>query len=128
MCLERVDRALDSTNTLIESGWKYFEKDAHQLQFPHQPHGGTKTVPTDKWLRAEERAEIGAARGGMAYKVGFHIFVDERQAKTASFSGKLRLIYYRRSTYKGIDQGQPTVVAQEMYVPSDQDAWPPKER
>lgn len=116
MCLSTVSKTSAGTDTLIESGWKYFNGDL----FPHQSWNGRSTCPLDKWITADN---IGRDLGG--YKAGFHVFTDEVQARR-KITGKLRRVYFRRTVAQGLDQGVETIVAQEMYVPSKEDTWPPK--
>lgn len=118
MCLSRVTQTLDGTITMIEGGWKYFEG-AKRDEFPHCRWNDSKTVPVDQWITASG-SNIGT------YKAGFHILTDETQArKTVGI--KLRRVYFRRVTAIGMDQQMDTIVAQEMYVPSNEDDWPPRE-
>lgn len=120
MCLDKIHSQPQPVST-IESGWKYFDGfSGKPLQFPHFPNGANgTTVAYDKWIEAANKdKDIGG------YKAGFHIFTDEAVAKKTNST--VRRVYYRNVTAIGRDRDQSAVVAQEIYVPKDQDSWPPK--
>lgn len=124
MCLTKIATAYDKPSELIECGWKEFYGSAVSLlRFCN--FGGD--VPMDKWITASEiktppTGGIKASDGKM-YKSGFHIYSDETQIKK---NRDYRRVYYRRVTCAGEQDGMRCVIAQEMYVPSNQDSWPPK--
>lgn len=125
MCLEKVTETLDGSVTMIESGWKQFSGGARGMvpQFECQTLGGVSAVPLDQWIKAEAQVEIPASDRNL-YKPGFHIFTDEKAAKIKNANHR---VYFRRPLHLGVDRKVQTVIAQEMYVPTDQDDWPPKE-
>jgi hypothetical protein len=127
MCLTTVKNQVDKPSTLIESGWKYFKGSYSEPLFPHSNWNGSRRCPLDQWITASVGIEGGQKVGPYKneYKVGFHVFTDERKAKKAISPG-LRRVYFRRVTAQGTDQEIETIVAQEMYVPSKEEAWPPK--
>lgn len=123
MCLEKVTETLDGSVTMIESGWKMFSK-FNGMQFECQTLGGVTAVPLDQWIKAETQVEIWATDRNV-YKPGFHVFTDEKAAKS---KGANHRVYFRRPLHLGVDRKVQTVIAQEMYVPTDQDDWPPQEK
>lgn len=121
MCLEYVREKVAPTS-LIQSGWKEFSGgyNTNKLSFQNFPFRGSQTVPMDQWLTAEGDGKV---RGG-DYKPGFHIYEDEKELDGRS---RKRRVYYRRVHTRGTQDGLTVVIAQEMYVPTNPDAWPPKE-
>ena len=128
MCLSRIRETYDSPSTLIVDGWKAFRQKNGVLEFENfgvGGQGGQMGVPLDQWIQASAGdAPRGiTASDGKNYIPGFHVYSDEQQiSKNRS---TFQRVYVRRVTCLG-DQGtMATVIAQEMYVPSDQNAWPP---
>lgn len=121
MCLQTVQKHIDKPTTLIEGGWKYFNGPDNNL-FPHNKWNKVNKCPLDRWITAEG-GDIDSGR----YKAGFHVFTDEAKVRKIPGAADVRRVYFRRVTAQGVDSGIETVVAQEMYVPSQKDAWPPKE-
>jgi hypothetical protein len=121
MCLTKVVNTYDKPSGLIVDGWKEFNFSGRGslglLKF--QNFGGT--VKQDVWLQANEvmPTEEITASDGKKYKAGFHIYADEGKPRGC------RRVYLRHITSAGDQSGNDCVVAQEMYVPSDPDAWPP---
>jgi hypothetical protein len=120
MCLTKVISGPAKVSDLIVDGWKEF--DGKPPTMAHQSFGGT--VVMDTWLKASEvRAPTGIrASDGKKYQAGFHIYAEESELKNRY---RLRRVYYRRVTCVGEQDGSKCVIAQEMYVPSNQDSWPP---
>jgi hypothetical protein len=124
MCLETVSDKIDKPTTLIQSGWKTFTGTQTQLRFENMPFKGSRDVPLDKWITAEatvEKISTGAVIRGRDYKPGFHIYEDEQEVKSKTYK---RRVYYRKVHTRGKQDGLTVIVALEMYVPSDPDAWP----
>jgi hypothetical protein len=65
-----------------------------------------------------------AALDGKKYQAGFHAYADELEVKSKFY---LR-VYLRGITCTGYQDEKRAVIAREMYVPSDPDAWPPQEK
>jgi hypothetical protein len=123
MCLSKVT-VTPAPSDLIVDGWKEFGLKGTKLAFQNV----SGTVETDKWMQASESGAPTGLRAddGQKYKAGFHAYFDEREAKR--FSVTFRRVYLRNITCIGDQDGRKCVVAQEMYVPSDPDAWPPLEQ
>ena len=73
------------------------------------------------------RANRGRATDGSMYDPGFHVFAEEPKSKIG-----YRRVFVRNISSRGKDSGtgssydhKEVIIAQEMYVPSDQNAWPP---
>jgi hypothetical protein len=124
MCLDTISQKFDEEITFIESGWKYFNG-AHISTFPHNALKGKLHCPLDQWLVAEGKDIAATQSAYKTYKAGFHIFTDEQKARK-QFGSRIREVFFRHPTTIGVDQGIETVVAREMYVPSEQKGWPPK--
>jgi hypothetical protein len=120
MCLTKITATHDDPSDLIVDGWKEFSGTAAQPAFFHYTLGGKRDVPLDQWLTAEHRGAGIKASDGKAYQPGFHVYADERRALN------LRRVYLRRVTCTGDQDGKKCMVAQEMYVPSSPNAWPPR--
>jgi hypothetical protein len=119
MCLATVSEQIGKPTTLIQSGWKRFDSGLlGKPKFENFTLKGSRSVPLDEWLVAE-----GGTAKGSNYTAGFHIFEDEKE----KLPSDKRRVYYRKVHARGRDRALTTVVAQEMYVPSDPDAWPPQE-
>lgn len=116
MCLDVVNETYDNPSTLIQSGWKSFTGSKTKPQFEVKNLNGNKEVPLDTWLTAEEKREHG-------YITGFHIYTDETETAVKKLT--IRRVYYRNATYLGLQNKGTVIIAKEMYVPSDPDAWPP---
>ena len=118
MCLTKVVNTYDKPTDLIVDGWKEFEGYGSSLKF--QNFGGA--VRQDAWLKANDvksTTDI-TANDGKKYKSGFHVYADEKDKPRGC-----RRVYLRTVTCAGEQSGSKCVIAQEMYVPSDPDAWPP---
>jgi hypothetical protein len=76
-------------------------------------------VKLDEWITANG-PEIDAG-DSKKYKAGFHVYAEE------SRHDKRRRVYVRQVTCEGMQDGERCLIAQQMYVPSDENAWPPKE-
>jgi hypothetical protein len=127
MCLSRVDEIYDHPSTLIIDGWKNFSGTAAKPKFEIYTLNGSAEVPLDKWIQAEDdHAKKIRAGDGSDYKSGFHVFIEEPDIKSQrSF---YRRVFLRKITYVGIDNSKKTAIALEMYVPSEESGWPPKEK
>lgn len=120
MCLSSVEAVYDKPSDLIVDGWKEFgQKDTNlrSQQF-------NTVIQRDTWIQASEQRPLVVlgmikASDGKLYRVGFHAYVDEPK------KGSFRRVYLRKITCTG-DQDGKCVVAQEMYVPSDPNGWPPR--
>jgi len=119
MCLHHIQEQYDNPSNVIISGWKRFV--SFPLRFENFKNKGTSEVPLDQWIDAEEK-EINTGYSGKNYKTGFHVYEDEEQAKKKSAT---RRVYIRKVHTKGTEDSVTVLVAQEMYVPSDPNAWPP---
>jgi hypothetical protein len=120
MCLSKVTTTYDKPSDLIVDGWKEFSGKGNSLSFSAM--GGT--VALDVWLQASaSTAKDLTATDGKKYKVGFHIYAGDVFERYSSY--RYRRVYLRRITCIGDQDGKKCVIAQELYVPSDPDAWPP---
>ena len=128
MCLSTISEKLDKPSALIQSGWKTFAGNARTPLFENFTLQGSKTVPLDRWIKAEgKEVKISSFK---KYEAGFHIFEDEEDLKKNSnytHFGGMRRVYYRYAHTRGMDQGLKVVIAREMCVLSDPDGWPPQE-
>lgn len=128
MCLQTVAEKFDSS-TLIIDGWKEFGGTSSKPEFAAFSLGGKKGVPLDEWISADSESIFGKAKGvvatdGKTYVPGFHIYEDEDEARKL---GASRRVYSRRMHTRGIQDKATVIIAQEMYVPSNPNGWPPKE-
>jgi hypothetical protein len=119
MCLQAVTAKLEPT-TLIQSGWKKFAGTSKQPRFEVFGNAGSMEVPLDKWLKAETETKI-IGDSGNSYEAGFHIYEDEQELTRNNF----RRVYYRNAHTRGREKFT-IVIAREIFVPSDPDAWPPR--
>lgn len=119
MCLSSVKEIYDPPSDLIVDGWKNFKGGANKPEFSMQTHGGKSDVPLDVWIRAEATATI-MADDKKDYVPGFHVYCDDHAGSTG-----YRRVFLRRVTCSGLQGSLKVVIAQEMYVPSNQDGWPP---
>jgi hypothetical protein len=104
---------------------------AHRVApfFPAFIHKGTRVVPLDVWITADPTQTPNGtikADDGIGYAAGFHAYSEEKQKPIKATCR----VYLRRITSVGNQGGNnyPVVVAQEMYVPSKPDGWPPTEK
>jgi hypothetical protein len=119
MCLDTITERIDQPSALIESGWKTFNMPSGKLQFAVQIHAGSMAVPLDKWIKAEGgKIKVGSFK---SYEPGFHVYEHERELRGMA----ARRVYYRGLHTRGIQDGKTVVVAGELFVPSQPDAWPP---
>lgn len=124
MCLESVSATINPT-TLIQSGWKEFNGTQARPCFETYAFNGSRDVPLNKWITAEGNHPITVSQWhkGKSYDPGFHIYEDENELTTLH---RKRRVYYRNVHTRGQDRSKTVVIAREMYVPSDPDAWPPR--
>lgn len=124
MCLSKVEESYDIPCTLIVDGWKQFGGTETAPQFSAFMWKGKRAVPLDKWITAtDENAKSVRADDRTDYEPGFHVWAEEPKKK----AGYTR-VFVRRITTMGAQDGQKCVIAREMYVPSDPNGWPPKEK
>jgi hypothetical protein len=122
MCLDSVTEKIDKPTTLIQSGWKEFQGNRAQPRFAAYAFKGSRDVPLDKWIAAEvQEIKVSTFK---KYDAGFHIFEDEEEKTLPSVK---RRVYYRKAHTRGRQNRSTVVIAAEMYVPSDPDAWPPQD-
>lgn len=127
MCLSAVKEIYDNPSPMIVDGWKGFDGTPSKPKV-QIPINGTYEVPLDKWIKAtDENAKNGIrADDKTTYAPGFHAYADESEVKPWS-NQSLRRVYLRQITCLGRQDGKTTVVAQEMFVPSDtKNGWPPR--
>ncbi len=120
MCLDYGHFKVEPS-TLIQSGWKDFGSATFgsKLRFDNFQYKGSKDVPLNKWITAE-----GDKVSGADYRAGFHIYEDEKELNGSGKNSKRR-VYYRNAHTRGRQSSLTVIVAQEMYVPSNPDDWPP---
>jgi hypothetical protein len=124
MCLSKINLAYDKPSDLIVDAWKEFggtsaKPESYNVTLAID---GKRTVPLDQWIKASDKlAPWGiTASDGKTYKPGFHAYSVEKKRL-------FRRVYLRKITCVGSQDNEECYVAQEMYVPSDPDGWPPKE-
>lgn len=119
MCLDVVNERVGTPNQLIQSGWKTFTKSSFgKLSFENFGLASKKdrAVPMDEWIVAEGKG------ANAEYGPGFHVY--ENEADKSLPSGKRR-VFYRKVVARGRQSGCDVAVALELFVPSDENAWPP---
>ena len=121
MCLDRVSTTYDEPSGLIMDGWKEFRGPRDSPTFYYA--GGP--VQLDTWLRASGHTMISSDGG--RYQAGFHIYSEDLQRRRAVQRSAWRRVYFRNATCEGFEDDKKVVIAQEMYVPSDRNGWPPLE-
>jgi hypothetical protein len=122
MCLDSIKEQNDRPSTMIMSGWKEFNGSGKNLQFQNMILNGKPDVSLDEWIVAEKKPIT--ANDGKKYETGFHAYTDEKEL--SNYNTKYRHVYMRKVMTIG-KQGSLTVaIAEEMYVPSDPNDWPPK--
>ena len=125
MCLAKVTESYEPPCPMITDGWKDLGGD------PKKPVvgmavNGSSHIPLDTWVTAtNEHAKNGIkATDGNTYEPGFHVYADE---PAASYDRtRQRRVFVRNITCRGTDGGKTTLIAREMYIPSDPNGWPPK--
>lgn len=123
MCLSTITERIGSPTKLIVGGWKEFSVMNGKPRFMNTSLNHNYEVPLDKWITAES-VTIDMDRK-QSYNSGFHIYSDEVENKKKKLAN-LRRVFYRGVETIGTQDGVPVVIAREMYVPSDPDAWPPE--
>lgn len=131
MCLDSVSKKLPEPLPLIEGGYKHFDTYNRKLSFEAYPLSGSvsgdKTVPMDQWLKASSLHKDGKEIGGgkfPKYVPGFHIYIDESSSRSSINSTDRRVFYRGAHTY-GRQDGRDCVIADELFVCSDPNGWPP---
>lgn len=129
MCLDTIKEHYDTPSMVITDGWKRFSGNTHydtakygDLKFSNNPLNGIHSVPLDKWIKADP--SFIETTDKQEYYTGFHVYTDEKEAK--SRIGTVRRVYIRQVTVLGRQSNLDVVIAQEMYVPSDPNSWPPQ--
>jgi hypothetical protein len=120
MCLEKVKERNDVPSMTIISGWKDFGNYRSGLEFRNISLNNSKKVEMDKWIIAEKKTIN--ATDGTKYDTGFHVWTEEKELT----SKNLTHVYIRKISTIGIQEGLTVAIAEEMYVPSDPNDWPPK--
>jgi hypothetical protein len=130
MCLEKVKEVYEVPSTFITDGWKSFSRGSvsGKLSFEQFSVNGTREVPMDKWIQADgsqtKNGQIQSSDGS-TYMAGFHVFSEESEVKKDT--AKMTRVFVRKVSCSGIDRGKKAVIAQEIFVPSDPNGWPPQE-
>ena len=120
MCLSSISETVEPVS-LIQSGWKEFDGPTAQPRFAAYSYKGTRDVPLDKWITAEgKNIKVSTFKH---YDAGFHVYSEEQELKSRS---QKRRVYYRNVHTRGTQDNLTVVIAKEIYVPSDPDAWPPR--
>jgi len=120
MCLSRVEEIIANPSSVIQDGAKQFtgSKGIYFETYPLDGSSyGNREVPLDKWLTATEKDVT--ASDSQSYKSGFHIY-EEKTPKD-----RRRRVYFRYVTAIGAQDGKNVLIAREMYVPSNENDWPP---
>lgn len=125
MCLAKVTESYEPPCPMITDGWKELGSD------PKNPSvgmtvNGKSAMPLDTWITAtNEHAKTGIkASDGNIYEPGFHVYANE---PTSAYDKKTqRRVFVRNITCRGTDRSCETLIAREMYIPSDPNGWPPK--
>lgn len=120
MCLEVVSNTKPEPSALIQSGWKHFGGTNAAPTFEIMNYRGSRTVPLNEWLVAEGKK---IKDYGAEYKAGFHVYCDEDEIRKDY--GSHRRVYYRQVHTRGHQHNKNVVIATEIYVPSNPNAWPP---
>jgi len=123
MCLSRITESYEPPCPMITDGWKQFSGSESKPTFQSFALNGKSEVPLDKWLRASnDRAPNGVkANDGKLYDPGFHVYANEPKSTKG-----YRRVFVRNISCRGDDSGQEVIIAQEIYVSSDPNGWPPK--
>ena len=117
MCLDTVNERIGTPTTLIQSGWKTFAKGTFgKLKFENCNFRGKRDVPMDEWITAEPVPPT-----TNEYGAGFHVYENEDDKRTNDW----RRVYYRQVVARGRQTGRDVAVALEIFVPSEENAWPP---
>ena len=130
MCLSRITESYEPPCPMITDGWKSLGTDPKKPRLQMKLNGKLE-IPFDTWLKAtDENVTSGLVRAddGNNYKPGFHAYSDESELNSVKrrYSGDYRRVFLRGISCSGTQDGWKVVVAQEMYIPSDPDGWPPK--
>jgi hypothetical protein len=125
MCLSKIIESYDNPSALITDGRKQFSGTNLKPEFQSYSIHGKKSVPFDEWIKADTSQQIKASDGN-DYEAGFHVYEeDTKETNTAPY----RRVFVRYVTARG-DEGyssnRKVLIAREMFVPSDQNGWPPK--
>ena len=116
MCLDTVEREVKSS--IVHSGYKRFLSGPTFESFKMK--AGAK-VPQDRWIKAEGPSSINA-NDGRKYPAYFHIYETENGTLSRT------RVFFRKLKCVGKQAGEKVYIAEEMYVPSDPNGWPPIEK
>jgi hypothetical protein len=122
VCLSAITEQYERPSLLILDAWKTFAGSASRPCFESYPYRGESYVPLDQWIEAEGTKDV-VSSDGKKYKAGFHVF-EEAKDEPKPYAPRRR-VYVRRVRTKGKQDKDTVLVADEMYVPSDPEAWPP---
>jgi hypothetical protein len=130
MCLTKVLEIYSNPSSVITDGWKEFRVvNGKKLEFATFSLDGKSVasgtgmeVPMDKWIKASSISVLASDKN--YYSSGFHVYTDET-AKSHTHMARRR-VYIRKVKTKGLQEGEECLIADEMYVPSDPNGWPPK--
>lgn len=124
MCLSRIRKQYNKPSDIIQEGAKFFNGHVPNLRFQNQVFNGDPSVPLNQWIKAD--GKIISAGDGKTYRSGFHVYVDDKEAKTVGHASPTR-VYIRKVHTVGEESGTLVLIAEEMYVPSNKSDWPPTE-
>jgi hypothetical protein len=125
MCLSSVSKKISKPTLAVQDGWKKFNGGSFlskKLEFEVCTYKGGKDVPLDQWIKAEGPEIESSAWDKKKYAAHFHIWLDEKDAPTG-----VRRVFFRKAHTIGLQDAHKVIVAEEMYVPSDPNKWPPME-
>ena len=125
MCLDSVTEIYDAPSPVILDAWKTFSGTTSKPKLS-MAINGVFEVPLDKWIKATDEHATGGIKASdrNTYAPGFHAYAEESEVKR--ISGSVRRIFLRKITCLGAQDGKKAFVAQEMFVPSNPNGWPPK--
>jgi hypothetical protein len=121
MCLSKIVESYDTPSALITDGRKQFSGTTSKPEFSAYLLRGKKEVPLDEWIKADA-SQIKASDGNN-YEAGFHVYADDtKETNKAPY----RRVFVRYVTARGEDGNVKVIIARELFVPSDENGWPPK--
>jgi hypothetical protein len=124
MCLSKITESYEPPCPMITDGWKQFGGTDAKPRFQSFTLNGKSDVPLDRWVKAakDTASDKGiGANDGKYYEAGFHVFANE-----PSSTKGYRRVFVRNISCRGTDSGQEVIIAQEIFVSSDPNGWPPK--
>lgn len=132
MCLSTITKEIKSPTKEVRVGWKHFDFDYDYEGYHPEgesflvfPYSYSDRAEQGKWLRAKHvPVRMWSPKGVKTYQSGFHIYSTKEEARQGAggyAESRIIKVLFRRLRIVGTQHGRRVFVADEMYIPTEQE-------